>query len=124
MACIIQNINVIVPKQVTGFIFPPNYIYNIIQFVIKRGYILIWWSINYTDNYIEVLSLLSLFYFNEDCFTIFIKVGEVWSFFEINMILNTNCHPSTRSINSIMAYDFVTTQSIQITIVVAQPSFR
>ena len=67
---------------------------------------------------------MSLFYFNEDWFTIFTKIGQVWSLFETNMILNTNCHPSTSSINSMMAYDFVATQSIQIIITVVQPCFR
>ena len=124
MACIIQNINVIVPKQVTSFVLPPYYIYNAIHLIIKGRYIMVWWAINYTNDNIATLLLMSLFYFNEDWFTIFTKIGQVWSLFETNMILNTNCHPSTSSINSMMAYDFVATQSIQITIIVVQPSFR
>ena len=124
MACIIQNINIIIPKQVTSFVLPSYYIYNAIHLIIKGGYIMVWWAINYTNDNIATLLLMSLFYFNEDWFTIFTKIGQVWSFFETNMILNTNCHPSTSSINSMMAYDFVATQSIQITIIVVQPSFR
>ena len=85
---------------------------------------MVWWAINYTNDNIATLLLMPPFYFNEDWFTIFTEIGQVWSLFETNMILNTNCHPSTTSINSMMAYDFVATQSIQIIIIVVQPSFR
>ena len=45
MAFIVQNINVIISKQVTGFIYPFYYIYNVTHLIIKGGYILIWWTI-------------------------------------------------------------------------------
>ena len=89
-----------------------------IHFSIKGGHILDWWTMNYNNNNITVLLLMSPLYFNENCFTILTKMGEVCLFFELNMGLNRNCHPSTNSIN------FVTTQSIQINITVVQPSLK
>ena len=62
-----------------------------------------------------LMSLSILNDLSKDGFTIFIKIRQVWSFVEINMILNANYHSSTSSINSMMAYDFIATQSIQIT---------
>ena len=41
--------------QVKGFITPSYYIYHVTHLVIKGGYILIWWTINYTNNYTVVL---------------------------------------------------------------------
>ena len=55
MAFIVQNINVIISKKVIGFIFTSYYIYNVIHPIIKEEYILIWWTTNYTNNYIVVL---------------------------------------------------------------------
>ena len=55
MAFIVQNVNVIISKQVIGFTFPSYYIYNVTYVIIKGGYILIWWTINYTNNNIVVL---------------------------------------------------------------------
>ena len=87
------NITVIILKQVASFVLPPYYIYNAIHLSIKGWYIMVWWAINYTNDNIATLLLMTLFYFNEDWFTIFTKIGQVWSLFEINMILNTKCHP-------------------------------
>ena len=42
---------------------------------------MVWWAINYTNDNIATLLLMSLFYFNEDLFTIFTKIGQVWARF-------------------------------------------
>ena len=60
MACIIESINAIIPKQLTSFIFPPYYICNVIHLGRKRVYILIWWVINDTNNCIALLLLIAL----------------------------------------------------------------
>ena len=55
MAFIVQNINVIISKKVTGFIFPPYYIYNVNHIIIKGWYMSNWWTINYTNNHFLVV---------------------------------------------------------------------
>ena len=67
---------------------------------------------------------MTIYCFKGDCFKILTNIGEVCTFLEINMMLDTKCHPYTSSINSMMAYDFVATEAIQINIILVQPSYR
>ena len=48
----IQEINIIVTHEVTNFIFPPDFFYNIFHDVSKGNQVICWWFVNHTNNYI------------------------------------------------------------------------
>ena len=48
----IQEINIIVTHEVTNFIFPLIFFYNIFHDVSKGNQVIIWWFVNHTNNYI------------------------------------------------------------------------
>ena len=48
----IQEINIIVTHEVTNFIFPLIFFYNILHDVSKGNQVIIWWFVNHTNNYI------------------------------------------------------------------------